>query len=89
MSGRSGREGSVWVHGETARRDVVGTRTGGSVEDDLVEWAGRGGGKVYGMSGALISPDPGIFASTVLLGYGRLSLEEIQEGTERLKSCWK
>ena len=61
----------------------------GIAEDELVERAAKGGVKVYGLSGALISPDPGIFASTVLLGYGRLSLEEIQEGAERLKSCWK
>lgn len=77
------------IHGEHAGLHVLMTHRGGIAEDELVERAAKGGVKVYGLSGALISPDPGIFASTVLLGYGRLSLEEIQEGTERLKSCWK
>ena len=39
------------------------THRGGIAEDELVERAAKGGVKVYGLSGALISPDPGIFAS--------------------------
>lgn len=89
LAGLRELEDSFEIRGEHAGLHVLVTHRGGMGENELVERAARAGVRVYGLSGALIFPEPGIFASTVLLGYGRLSLEEIRQGTERLKIAWK
>ena len=44
--------------------------------------------KVYGLSGALVDSKDSEERSTVILGYGGLSLDEIKLGIERLKKAW-
>ena len=89
LAGLRGLEDIFEIRGEHAGLHVLLTHKRGMEEDELVKLAAEAGVKVYGFSGALIGPDPGMFASTVLLGYGRLSLEEIREGTKRLNAVWR
>ena len=76
------------IRGEHAGLHVLLSHKGGVSEEKLEKLAKEEGVRVYGLSGAMIGPDGGAFESTVLLGYGRLSLEEIREGTKRLKRAW-
>lgn len=76
------------IKGENAGLHVVLTHKQGKTEDELVEKARQAGVRVYGISQFLIRPEPDRFDSTVLIGYGRLSLEEIRQGTKLLRQAW-
>ncbi len=57
-------------------------------EEELVKRAEERDVKVYPLSAAYIAPVKREHA-TIMLGYGGLSLEEIEEGLERLREVWE
>lgn len=63
----------------TAKTDVT--------EKELLESAAKAGVKVYGLSDSCVEEIPGRHA-TILLGFGALSEQEIQDGIEKLKEAW-
>ena len=88
LEGLKSLESQFEIRGENAGLHVVLTHKGGRAEEELVEQAKRMGVRVYGISRSLIRPEPGRFTSTVLLGYGRLSPDEIRKGTKLLEQAW-
>lgn len=83
-----GLEGDFEIHGEYAGLHVLLTSRKGLPEGWLVEQAGKAGVKVYGLSSYYIHQHHNNRPSTVILGYAKLSEEQIREGVERLKDAW-
>jgi len=76
------------IHGEYAGLHVLLTDKKGRAEDWLVERARKAGVGVYGLSGCYIDSPPASHRATVVLGYARLSEEQIVKETERLYQVW-
>lgn len=76
------------ISGENAGLHILLTSKKKIPEKALLEAAEREGIRLYGMSDALVGMGGQAEGGTVLLGYGALSMEEIQEGTELLKRAW-
>ena len=77
------------ISGENAGLHILLTSKKKVPEIELLEAAKREGIRLYGMSDALVSDNGRNSSSTVLLGYGALSLEEIREGIQLLKKAWR
>lgn len=76
------------IHGEYAGLHVLLTSKRGRSEEWLIEEARKEGVKVYGLSTYYIHKHHNNRPSTVILGYAKLSEEEIQEGVRRLRGAW-
>ena len=79
------------ISGENAGLHVLLTSKRKIPEAELLRSARKAGIKLYGMSDSLFGqkkPDER-YENTVLLGYGALSVKEIEEGVEALKKAWK
>ena len=77
------------IHGEYAGLHVLLTSKRGRREEWLVEEAGKAGVKVYGLSSHYIRRPLEERPSTVILGYAKLSEEQIEEGAGRLCRAWR
>ena len=75
------------VTGEHGGLHLLLTARGNVAEEDLLERAKAVGVQVYGLSDSCVEEIPGRKA-TVLLGFGALSVQEIQEGIQKLKEAW-
>lgn len=81
------------VSGENAGLHLLLTAKGGLTEEELVSRAAIRGVKVYKLSGSMrdaegceeLKPEKN---GTVLLGFGALSHEQIEEGVSRLREAW-
>lgn len=80
------------ISGDHAGLHLVLTGKKGQKEEELIEKAEKLGVRVYGLSQNMVETDGAEAgresAGTVLLGYGGLSLEQIQEGITLLKKAW-
>ncbi len=74
------------IGGENAGLHLLLTAKNGEQEESLIQKAKEKGVKVYGLSDSFI--DRKKASSTVILGYGGMSEEEIRTGTERLTAAW-
>ena len=84
-------EGKFSLSGENAGLHLLLTSDEGRGEDELVRLAGQQQVRVYGLSDCFIKRDTQENApesSTVLLGFGALTEDEIEEGIARLKKAW-
>lgn len=91
------------ISGENAGLHVLLTSRKGVPEKELLDSALKMGIRLYGLSDALLAGEQGQngeqsvwereqrgeYRSTVLLGYGALSTEEITQGLLLLKKAWK
>ncbi|MBR3920931.1 MAG: PLP-dependent aminotransferase family protein, partial [Oscillospiraceae bacterium] len=75
------------ITGENAGLHLLLTSKSGRTEAELIEKAGMHGIKIYGLSDSL-SDGTKDTSYTVILGYGSLSMREIEEGVEALKKAW-
>ncbi len=57
-------------------------------EEVLLDAAEKEGVRVYGLSDALVASIDDVEQTTIILGYGGISEEEIREGIVRLKKAW-
>lgn len=76
------------IYGENAGLHVLLRSKEHMPEKELILGAEQEDVKVYGLSEAFISESPVSENCTIILGYGRLSKEEIKQGIERLKKAW-
>lgn len=76
------------VSGENAGLHVLVTDRKGRSEAWLKEQARQNGVRVYGLSEAMTESDGCDLAATVLLGFGGLTEEEIEDGIKRLEEAW-
>lgn len=81
------------VSGENAGLHLLLTARGSLSEEEMVRRAGDKGVRVYGLSGSMrgtkaYDGSNGKEAGTVLLGFGSLSREQIEEGVRRLREAW-
>lgn len=88
LSKLRGLEEDFEIHGEYAGLHVLLTSKKARSEKWLVEEAGKAGVKVCGLSAYYIHQHHNNRSSTVILGYAKLSEEEIREGVRRLKRAW-
>ena len=77
------------VYGENAGLHVLLTSKTGKPEKWLVERAAEKGVKVYGLSSYFIHEHHNNRPSTVLLGYAKLSEEQIEKGVGLLCEAWR
>lgn len=78
----------VEILGENAGHHIL-IRIKGLSEDQMVELAKGEKIKVYPVSSYFIGDVSSRYESSVLLGYGALSEEKIEEGVRRLMKVWK
>ena len=76
------------ITGEHAGLHLLLTDKKGRTERELMQNALQQGVKVYGLSESYVDGSDKVPNGTILLGYGGLSKEEIQEGMEALKRAW-
>ncbi len=81
-------EGDFIVSGENAGLHVLLTDQRGRSEAALEQAARHVDVKVYGM-GAFRMEEEQNTPAAMILGYGGLSMEELAEGMQRLKRCWR
>lgn len=74
------------ITGENAGLHLLLTARNGESEESLIRKAVAKGVKVYGLSESFI--DRRIDSSTVIMGYGGMSEENIRQGVERLGQIW-
>ncbi|MEG2571045.1 MAG: PLP-dependent aminotransferase family protein, partial [Clostridia bacterium] len=79
--------GRIEIHGICAGQHVP-IRISGLSEDELIARARRAGVKIYPISPYFIEGVPRKYAGVVLIGYGTLAEDEIDEGITRLKTVW-
>ena len=79
-----GLERDFVISGENAGLHLLLTSKNGILEKELLEKAEKEGIRLYGMSDTLFA-----YQNTVLLGYGALGKEEIEQGIGLLKKAWK
>lgn len=77
------------ISGENAGLHILLTSKKGKPEDWLIRRAEEKGVKVYGLSSYFIYSHRRCRSSTVLLGYARLSEEQIKRGAELLWEAWR
>ena len=75
------------ITGENAGLHLLLTARNGESEESLIRKAVAKGVKVYGLSESFI--DRRIDSSTVIMGYGGMSEENIRQGVERLGQIWQ
>ena len=80
--------GEFEIIGENAGLHVLLKDKKQRPEKELIEAAAESGVKIYGLSDFVICEEDNKERSTVLLGYGALSMEEILEGIGKLKNAW-
>ena len=78
---------SFRISGENAGLHLLLTSKRKILERELVRKAAENGVRVYGLSESMVEESPE--STTVLLGFGGLSGEEIQRGAELLKRAWQ
>ncbi|MCM1191566.1 MAG: PLP-dependent aminotransferase family protein [Butyrivibrio sp.] len=83
------------VTGENAGLHLLLTDREGRSEEQLLRSAGAAGVRVYGLSENMAGPsgegekrETKTGPATVLMGFGALKAEQIQEGVRRLKDVW-
>lgn len=76
------------IKGEHAGLHVLLTHKGGKSEEWLINRAEQAGVKVYGLSTFFIHQNQNSYPSTVVLGYAKLSEEQIKRGIFLLKEVW-
>lgn len=78
------------LSGENAGLHMLLTSKGRVSEEDLIHLAAEQGVKVYGLSDAYIQGEKQTNrqSCTVILGYGSLSHEQIEEGLAHLQKAW-
>lgn len=81
-------EKSFTIKGELAGLHLLLTSKNGESQDSLIEKAKRAGVRVYGLSAYLIGREKRE-TSTVILGYARLTQQEITDGVKLLETAWK
>ena len=74
------------ITGENAGLHLLLTAKNGASEENLIRKAAAEGVKVYGLSDSFI--DKKADSSTVIIGYGGMSEENMRQGMERLRSAW-
>jgi len=74
------------ITGENAGLHLLLTSRNGESEEMLIQKAAEQSVKIYGLSESIIGEVRG--SSTVIIGYGGLSEEQLQEGVERLMKAW-
>lgn len=77
------------IYGENAGLHILLRNRKGKAESRLVEQAQERGVRVYGLSSCCIGEEHVSRSSTVVLGYARLSEEQINRGTGLLREAWK
>lgn len=82
------RRGKIEILGENAGHHIL-IRIPGLSESRMVELARAERIRVYPISGYFIGDTPCQYRSSVLLGYGALTLSEIEEGVNRLIKVWQ
>lgn len=84
-------EGAFIISGENAGLHVLLTSKNGVPEEELIKRAADAGIRLYGMKETRIGDkeENGQYQNTILLGYGALSLEDINKGIELLLEAWK
>lgn len=76
------------IHGENAGLHILLTSKKGKPENWLIRRAEENGVKVYGLSSYFIRDNGYKPSNTVLMGYARLSEEQIKRGAELLRGAW-
>jgi len=74
------------VSGENAGLHLLLTSKEGVKEADLIQQAADVGVRVYGLSECMVEDAPD--STTILVGFGGLSDEDIVQGVELLKKVW-
>ena len=74
------------ITGENAGLHLLLTAKNGESEENLIREAASEGIKVYGLSESFI--DKKAESSTVIIGYGGMSEENMRQGIERLAHAW-
>ena len=74
------------ITGENAGLHLLLTAKNGEPEENLIRKAAAEGVKVYGLSESFI--DKKAESSTVIIGYGGMSEENMRQGIERLAHAW-
>lgn len=79
------------VFGENAGLHLLLTSKWGVPEDELLKAARKEKIKLYGMSKACMQGEKAeaFFQNTILMGYGGMEKEELEDGIGRLKKAWK
>ena len=88
LSRLKGLEEDFEIQGEYAGLHILLTSIKGRQEDWLIGRAEEAGVKVYRLSSHFIRQVPERRSSTVILGYAKLSEEQIVEGVRRLRLAW-
>lgn len=76
------------IEGENAGLHLLLTSKDNQTEKDLIAKAAAVGVKVYPLSQYYIKPSSKAIKNTIILGYAKLSEEELIEGIHRLKKAW-
>ncbi len=79
------------LSGENAGLHLLLKSRKGVKEKELIGAALREGVRIYGLSDEFMAKsdaEDGVFADTVLLGYGALEKKELEAGIQRLKKAW-
>lgn len=86
-----GMEKDFILSGENAGLHVLLTSKRKIPEKDLIQSAAEKKIRIYGLSDAMVGVplENGKYENTILLGYGALSQEEINQGIRLLKEAWK
>ncbi len=77
------------ITGENAGLHILLASKKGRQEDWLIGKAKDKGVTVYGLSSYFIRPRSSGFSSTVMLGYARVSEEQIARGVQLLWEAWR
>ncbi len=76
------------ITGENAGLHLLLSSKRNIAEAELIEKAAGQGVKVYGLSDSLVKKEEQSQSHTVILGYGGLKKEEMEQGIEALKKAW-
>lgn len=76
------------ITGENAGLHLLLTSKEEVPEDILIERAGLQGVKVYGLSESYVTGENTGSKGTIILGYGGMSKQEIEEGMQALRRAW-
>lgn len=76
------------IQGEYAGLHLLLTDRRGWTETKLIKDAEKLKVKVYGLSGCFIREEQNMYPSTIILGFAKLTEEEINKGLKLLKEAW-